>query len=412
MKPVIEIESISKKFLIPASSSGYQTLRESLTSLDFLRKKREFWALREISFSMEQGETMGVIGNNGAGKTTLLKILSRITKPTSGRGRINARVASLLEVGTGFHPELTGRENIYLNGVILGLKKREIDRHFEEIVEFAGVREFLNTPIKHYSTGMWARLAFSVAAHLDPEILLIDEVLSVGDAEFQKKSLVKMNDLSKNGRTVIFVSHNLAAVRQLCTRCMLISQGEITNIGSVNDVITEYTSFRDGDSPGSTDLTLISERKGSGIVRLTRIELRNSDEQLKGTFLMMDDLHIHLWLEAPVKVRNVKIVVDILNSFGETICSMFDSDTGFSLSSVEGSEHISITLNDIRFYPGKYNISVSVISQILNYKFESYDEIENVISFDVENQLVNRYLTRRSGLLFLTPDWQSHKDQA
>jgi lipopolysaccharide transport system ATP-binding protein len=410
MKPVIEIESISKKFLIPASSQGYQTLRESLTSLDFLRKKREFWALRDISFSMEQGETMGVIGNNGAGKTTLLKILSRITKPTSGKGRINARVASLLEVGTGFHPELTGRENIYLNGVILGLKKREIDRHFDEIVEFAGVKEFLNTPIKHYSTGMWARLAFSVAAHLDPEILLVDEVLSVGDAEFQKKSLVKMNDLSKNGRTVIFVSHNLAAVRQLCSRCMLISQGEITSIGNVNDVITEYTSFRDGDSPGTTDLTLISERKGSGIVRLTRIELRNSDEQVKGTFLMRDDLHIHLWLEAPVKVRNVKIVVDILNSFGETITSMFDSDSGFGLIEVEGSEHISITINDIRFYPGKYNISVSVISQILNHKYESFDEIENAITFDVENQLVNRNLTRRTGLLFLTPDWQIHKD--
>jgi lipopolysaccharide transport system ATP-binding protein len=410
MTPAIEIQSVSKKFLISGNISGYQTLRESLTSFDFLRKKREFWALHDISFSVEQGETMGIIGNNGAGKTTLLKILSRITKPTTGRGRINGRVASLLEVGTGFHPELTGKENIYLNGVILGLKKKEIDSHFEEIVEFAGVSEFLNTPIKHYSTGMWARLAFSVAAHLEPEILLIDEVLSVGDAEFQKKSLAKMNDLSNSGRTVIFVSHNMAAVRQLCSRCMLISHGSITNMGDVNEIIGAYMSFREGNSPGAEDLRSRTDRKGSGSVRLSRIELRNSDDQIKGTFLIRDDLHIHLWLEAPLQVRNVKIIVDIHNSFGETISSIYDSDSGFRLSCIEGGAHLSLALNDLRFYPGKYNISVSVISQILNYKYESYDEIDNTITFEVENQLVNRNLTRRAGILFLTPEWQIHKD--
>ena len=410
MKPVIEIESVSKKFLIPTSGARYQTLRESLTSLEFLKKRREFWALSDISFSVEQGETMGIIGNNGAGKTTLLKILSRITKPTKGRGTINGRVASLLEVGTGFHPELTGKENIYLNGVILGLKKREIDSHFDEIVEFAGISEFLNTPIKHYSTGMWARLAFSVAAHLEPEILLIDEVLSVGDAEFQKKSLAKMNDLSKSGRTVVFVSHNMAAVRQLCTRCMLIGHGRITNIGDVNEVICDYMSLRNNDSSGTADLKCRTDRNGSGNVVLSKIELRNNDNLVRSNFLMKEDLHIHLWIEARLKVRNVKIVVDILNSFGENICSMYDTDSGFCLPGVEENAHLSLILKDIRFYPGKYNISVYVLSPILNYKYESYDEIENCISFEVENQLVTRNLTRRAGLLFLTPDWHIHKD--
>jgi lipopolysaccharide transport system ATP-binding protein len=411
MKPVIEIESVSKKFLISANSAGYQTLRESLTSLEFLRKKREFWALRDISFSMDQGETMGIIGNNGAGKTTLLKILSRITKPTSGRGRINGRVASLLEVGTGFHPELTGKENIYLNGVILGLKKKEIDTHFEEIVEFAGVREFLNTPIKHYSTGMWARLAFSVAAHLEPEILLVDEVLSVGDAEFQKKSLSKMNDLSKSGRTVVFVSHNMAAVRQLCSQCILISHGRITDTGSVNDVIGAYMSLHNTDSSGEADLTNLVFRRGTGRVRFSRIELRDSNDQIKSNFLIKEDLHIHLYFSAAEKLRNVRMLIEVYNSSGEIICSMYDSDSGFRLTNVEGTKHISLVMRDIRLYPGKYQISISIISEILNNRYEGYDEIDKVISFDIENQLISdRILSYQEGKVLLLPEWYCHND--
>jgi lipopolysaccharide transport system ATP-binding protein len=411
MKPAIEIESISKKFLISGNIAGYQTLRESLTSLDFLRKKKEFWALRDISFSIEPGETIGVVGDNGAGKTTLLKILSRITKPTTGRGRINGRVASLLEVGTGFHPELTGKENIYLNGVILGLKKKEIDSHFEEIVEFAGISEFLNTPIKHYSTGMWARLAFSVAAHLEPEILLIDEVLSVGDAEFQKKSLAKMNDLSKSGKTVIFVSHNMAAVRQLCSGCMLLSHGRITNTGPANEVINTYMSAHNVDSAGEADLTKPESRRGSGKARFSRIELRNSNDQIKSTFLIREDLHIHLFFKTEEKIRSVRILVEILNSFGEIISSMYDSDSGFSLTNIEGKKHISLVMRDIRLIPGKYHLSISLISKILNYRYEGYDEIDKAISFDVENQLISdRKLTQQTGIILLLPEWYSHND--
>ncbi len=411
MKPVIEIESVSKKFLISGNIAGYKTLRESITSFDFFRKKKEFWALREISFRIEPGETVGIIGDNGAGKTTLLKILSRITKPTKGTGRIDGRVASLLEVGTGFHPELTGKENIYLNGVILGLKKKEIDTHFEEIVEFAGMREFLSTPLKHYSTGMWARLAFSVAAHLEPEILLIDEVLSVGDAEFQKKSLAKMNDLSKSGRTVIFVSHNLAAVRQLCSRCILLSHGRITNNGPVPDVINDYMSLHNVDSAGEAELTQLASRRGSGRVRFSRIELRDSLDHIKSTFLIKEDLHIHLFFKTEEKIRSLRILVEILNSFGEIISSMYDSDSGFNLTNIEGEKHISLVIRDIRLIPGKYYLSISLISKLLNYKYEGYDEIDKAISFDVENQLIiDRNLTHQTGIILLLPDWYNHTD--
>jgi len=409
MTPIIEIESVSKKYLIAHNKALYTTLREYLTSFAFLKSKQEFWALRDITFSLNPGDTMGVIGENGAGKTTLLKILSRITKPTSGRGRIRGRVASLLEVGTGFHPELTGKENIFLNGVILGLKKKEIDRNYERIVEFAGIGNFLNTPIKHYSTGMWARLAFSIAAHLEPEILLVDEVLSVGDAEFQKKSLAKMNDLSSSGRTVIFVSHNMSAVRKLCKKCIYVSEGLIKKMGDVNEVISYYLSEHTNNESGTVDLTHFKTRKGSQKVKLKKIELRNQNNAITGTFLIKDDLCIHLFFEAYEPIRNVKIIVELLESTGEPICNIYDSDSGFNLMNVEGDKHVSIVLKDIRFFPGKYYISVSLISKILSHSLDYYDEIERAISFDIENHLISdRTLIRRSGLLLLTPEWQIH----
>jgi lipopolysaccharide transport system ATP-binding protein len=407
MRPIIELKKISKKYNVGLGSTRYKTLRESITSFKLSKEEKDFWALRDITFSIQSGETMGIIGENGAGKTTLLRILSKITNPTSGKGFIRGRVSSLLEVGTGFHPELTGRENIYLNGVILNLKKKEIDRKFEEIVEFAGVEDFINTPIKHYSTGMWARLAFSVAAHLEPEILLIDEVLSVGDAEFQKKSLAKMNNLSQQGRTVVFVSHNMAAVRQLCTRCMLISEGKIKKIGDVNNVIDAYLSNYSHNNNGTVDLLNHNKRKGSQKVMLKKIELRNQNNQVTGKFLITDDLWIHLFFEAFEPIRNVKIIVEILESTGETICNMYDSDSGFSLKNLDGDTHVSLVLKDIRFCPGRYHITVSLISEIFNYRFDYFDEIEYAISFNVENQIImDRSLSRRAGLLILTPEWQ------
>ena len=235
MKPIIQVENLGKLYRIGAKQASYTTLRESLTDIArapwrLLKRNGqsnpEIWAIRDVNFEIQQGEVVGMIGRNGAGKSTLLKLLSRITEPTTGRIELNGRIASLLEVGTGFHPELTGRENIYLNGAILGMAHLEINRKFDEIVAFAEVEKFIDTPVKHYSSGMYLRLAFAVAAHLEPEILLVDEVLAVGDGRFQRKCLDKMQDVGKQGRTVIFVSHNMAAVTRLCPRAILLHDGQ------------------------------------------------------------------------------------------------------------------------------------------------------------------------------------------
>jgi lipopolysaccharide transport system ATP-binding protein len=245
----IKVENLSKLYHIGAKKSGSlrETLEHSFNKLigkkDAIDKAEEFWALKDVNFEIKKGEAVGIIGRNGAGKSTLLKILSRITEPTTGKITINGRVASLLEVGTGFHPELTGRENIFMNGAILGMKQVEIKRKFDEIVDFSGIEKFIDTPVKHYSSGMYVRLAFAVAAHLEPEILIIDEVLAVGDAEFQKKCLGKMGDVSrKEGRTVLFVSHNMTAIQSLCKKAIWINQGQIKDYSDTKTVISKYQS--------------------------------------------------------------------------------------------------------------------------------------------------------------------------
>lgn len=250
------------------------------------------WALKDVSFEVKRGEIMGIIGRNGAGKTTLLKILSRITEPTEGYAEIRGRVGSLLEVGTGFHPELTGRENIYLNGAILGMKKAEIDRRFDEIVAFAEVEKFIDTPVKHYSSGMYVRLAFAVAAHLEPEILLVDEVLAVGDAAFQKKCLGKMGDVAKEGRTVLFVSHNMAAIRNLCSKCMLLECGQISIEGHTDQVIEAYLCNSQSSDTG--ELARREDRKGSGVIRFRAVSFHRMDGQPTSTFLSGEDCKIKL----------------------------------------------------------------------------------------------------------------------
>jgi len=244
MKPILEIQSISKKFKIHHEQGPYLSLRDKISGLAKFRMPKnsdeDFWALSNVSFDVLAGESIGIIGKNGAGKSTLLKILSKITPPTSGKIISRGRIASLLEVGTGFHPELTGKENVYLNGSILGLKKKEIDAKFDEIIDFAGTEKFLDTPLKHYSSGMQLRLAFSVAAFLEPEVLVIDEVLAVGDAEFQKKCLGKMENVSKSGRTILFVSHNMAALQSLCSKGVFIENGKSDGIMSIHDAVSKY----------------------------------------------------------------------------------------------------------------------------------------------------------------------------
>lgn len=280
---VIRAEGLSKKYVIGHEAiERYSAIRDVVAqqARRLVRSARdmaagraliagddreEFWALREVDFEIKRGEAVGIIGRNGAGKSTLLKVLSRITEPTEGRVTINGRVASLLEVGTGFHPELTGRENIYLNGAILGMTRAEIRRKFDEIVAFAGVEKFLDTPVKRYSSGMYVRLAFSVAAHLEPEILVVDEVLAVGDAEFQKKCLGKMQDVTGEGRTVLFVSHNMGAVSTLCTRGMLLDGGKLLYSGSAEEVVARYAAA----TTAEYDVSFPADRKKPSITRVT-----------------------------------------------------------------------------------------------------------------------------------------------
>jgi lipopolysaccharide transport system ATP-binding protein len=248
VKPILEIQNVSKKFQILHNRLPYLSIREKIANIFSPSAKHEqFWALRNIVFSVQPGESLGIIGKNGAGKSTLLKILSKITPPSEGRIISRGRIASLLEVGTGFHQELTGRENIFMNGSILGMKRIEIVRKFDEIVDFSGVENFLDTPLKHYSSGMQLRLAFAVAAHLEPEILIIDEVLAVGDAEFQKKCLGKMQAVSKSGRTILFVSHNMSMIQQICQRAVWLDKGSVRTIGQTNDVVNEYLLTADAN---------------------------------------------------------------------------------------------------------------------------------------------------------------------
>ncbi len=263
MGVAIVTDGLSKRYRIGEMQSSYGTLRDSVVAAarrvarrDHTRHVEEIWALRDVSLEVRDGEVLGVIGRNGAGKSTLLKILTRITTPTSGRAEIRGRVGSLLEVGTGFHPELTGRENVFLNGSVLGMKRREIHRKFPEIVEFAGVGQFIDTPVKRYSSGMSVRLAFAVAAHLEPEILLIDEVLAVGDAEFQQRCLGRMEDLSQSGRTVVFVSHQMQAVSQLCDRVILLDGGRVALDGPSGDVVAHYLQRTGGAGPIRTSADL------------------------------------------------------------------------------------------------------------------------------------------------------------
>jgi len=303
---VIKVENLGKKYLIRHQQrERYTALRDVLAnkfksfgkrlvslqphSSDLQPSREEFWALKDVSFEVKQGDRIGIIGRNGAGKTTLLKLLSRITEPTTGRIFIKGRVASLLEVGTGFHPELTGRENIFLNGAILGMSKAEIKRKFDEIVDFAEIEKFLDTPVKRYSSGMYVRLAFAVAAHLEPEILLVDEVLAVGDAQFQKKCLGKMEDVStKEGRTVIFVSHNMGAITQLCSRSLLLNKGNIAKEGDTKKVIDYYLNEASSENYNRYTADTNSEKD----IFITKAQALNCEGKLTSFFTHKDQIAI------------------------------------------------------------------------------------------------------------------------
>lgn len=379
--PVIRAENLSKQYRLGGSAAPYATLREGLARVFKPRRRqtpaaeragarqaRHVWALRDISLRVEQGEVVGIIGRNGAGKSTLLKVLSRITTPTAGRAEILGRVGSLLEVGTGFHPELTGRENAYLNGAILGMRRREIQDAFDEIVAFAGIEEFIDTPVKHYSSGMYMRLAFSVAAHLQPEILLVDEVLAVGDAAFQKKCLGKMGDIARAGRTVLFVSHNMTAVKQLCSRAVLLDAGRIARDGEVAEVVTAYLAMV-SESSGERTWSDPHAAPGSDRVRLHAVRIVSKGQVTAEVDIDQDvKVEVEFWNFIP-GIRRLCTNIYLLDSTGGTVLSTADTPAAnllpeewFHRSRPAGLFRATCTLPGNFLNEGHYYISVYLIT--------------------------------------------------
>lgn len=372
MKPIISVRDLSKKFRIQANRKpDHGSLREDIYTLvnNFkIRKQRkqqpeEFWALKNINFEVEAGEVVGIIGANGAGKSTLLKILSRITRPTTGEVILKGRVGSLLEVGAGFHQELTGRENIFMNGAVLGMKQSEIRAKFDEIVDFAEVEQFIDTPVKHYSSGMYVRLAFAVAAHLEPEILIVDEVLAVGDVMFQKKCLGKMGDVARSGRTILFVSHNLPAVRNLCDRAILLNKGQIEREGKTNDVIHFYLS--QNSQPTGAKIWSNSPRPKNHSIQVNSIFLKNSSCDNIPIINISEDAFIEINYEVVKENSQAGFAIDLLTNEEECVFS--------SLSNLEANfygKDLSCGLYTTRCYlygnllnAGKYRVMLSFFSR-------------------------------------------------
>jgi lipopolysaccharide transport system ATP-binding protein len=376
MKPIIKVENLSKQYKIRTNNAQYTTLRESVSKIarsplalfskENLDEKNSFWALRDVSFEVEPGEVVGIVGRNGAGKSTLLKILSRITEPTKGKIELYGRVGSLLEVGTGFHPELSGRENIYLNGAILGMKHREIVKKFDEIVDFAEIEKFIDTPVKYYSSGMYMRLAFAVAANLEPEILIVDEVLAVGDAEFQEKCLGKMKSVSdKEGRTVLFVSHNTTAVANLCKRAFLLKSGEIEFIGDVNETIALYLA-----KAGASEIYFDDE-----VITYASIK------QIK------NKIHLTVVYEMPVPVSMPCLGFSIIDRLGSPICGTnprYDQVPKLSVPVKKGKVRVAIEYPQL--IDGTYRLSLWFGTERQNY-FEQRD----CLTFEVFNMASHQH---------------------
>ncbi|HEX8979464.1 MAG TPA: polysaccharide ABC transporter ATP-binding protein [Parasulfuritortus sp.] len=399
MPVVIKLENVSKRYLIDhKQGGGYDTLRDSMANkvrniLDFPKKifgtrsngedknREEFWALDDLSLEIQQGDRVGIVGRNGAGKSTLLKVLSRITEPTFGRVCINGRVSSLLEVGTGFHPELTGRENIYLNGAILGMSKADIARKFDEIVAFAEVERFLDTPVKRYSSGMYVRLAFAVAAHLEPDILIVDEVLAVGDALFQKKCLGKIEDIGAEGRTVLFVSHNMAAISRLTNNCVLLNRGKVELFGATDQVIQRYIGGDERNILSTRrpveDIFYIKRWKFSDVVEIKEVGVIGE----RGVDVMFDG---ELTLELLLSVKHA--VDDLSIGFGISPDGEFKIMGGFSsaFSFGERGEYVCrLVIRGLNLAPACYSLDLSIGTGTDVASRKDYEAIQGVGSFHV-----------------------------
>jgi lipopolysaccharide transport system ATP-binding protein len=368
----IVVEGLSKKYKLGQMYT--RLLSERLSWMLRLKprpkvEEGELWALRDVSFSVDEGDVVGIIGRNGAGKSTLLKVLSRLTAPTEGRATIRGRLASLLEVGTGFHPELTGRENIYLNGTILGMRRREIDRKFDAIVAFSGVEGFLDTPVKRYSSGMYVRLAFSVAAHVEADILVVDEVLAVGDAEFQKRCLGKMGAVARSGRTVLFVSHNLLAVRHLCNRGIVLDHGRVAVIGPAEAAVTAYEATN-SESKGA--VWNRADGGAGGSLVITRVASQLSGRQPKMA------LDLDITLESRAEHRPAFIAVDIVDAGGTAVLQALPKLEGF-IDARQRTHQVRVSIDLPPLIPGDYLATIWTGS----HNTETLDQVTEVVAFEI-----------------------------
>jgi len=370
MPPIIRVHKLSKQYRLGSASLPYSTIRESLmhfarSPLRALHRNGEaptVWALKDIELEIERGDVVGIIGRNGAGKSTLLKILSRITEPTTGRVELYGRVASLLEVGTGFHPELTGRENIFLNGSLLGMTHKEIGAKFDEIVAFAEVEKFIDTPVKRYSSGMYVRLAFAVAAHLEPEILIVDEVLAVGDAAFQKKCLGRMQDVAREGRTVLFVSHNMAAVSALCARAMVLWQGEVQHqLGPVQTAVQNYLS--QVSEMARVNLAARTDRQGAGKIRITDFRAFDSQGCELEYLSAGQEVDFRIFYSSTVaRVETIVVAIGITSQVGAFVSMLSNELTGQLFQTTGNEGYFVCKVKKLPLGPGTYTINLIVRS--------------------------------------------------
>jgi lipopolysaccharide transport system ATP-binding protein len=379
MMPIIRVQKVSKRYQIGTRGRrDYWTLREAIVEaakLPWRRLRRlggqnngpqgtnaagTLWSLKEVSFDVQPGEVIGVIGRNGAGKSTLLKVLSRITDPTSGRVELRGRVGSLLETGTGFHHELTGRENIYLNGAILGMSRREITRKFDEIVAFAEIEQFLDTPAKRYSSGMYTRLGFAVAAHLDPEILLIDEVLAVGDVAFQKKCLGKIKEVGRSGRTVLFVSHDMAAILNLCTRTVVLNNGQVDYVGSTTEGVRRYMEMAGTVQAADLDLSAHASRRRGYRPHIRRIRLLNESGEVTDRFQSGEGMTIELTCDPPASVAAPQFAVGVHDWMGMRVFTLGSYLSTSELPTLQAPTRILCQVHELPLLPGRYTLSLAL----------------------------------------------------
>ena len=395
MKPIITVDNLGKEYRLGARAETFPTLRDALAGavrapLGRLRRRNRtsaesFWALEGVSFTVEQGEVLGIIGRNGAGKSTLLKVLSRITEPTTGRVELYGRVASLLEVGTGFHPELSGRENVYLNGAILGMRKAEIDRKFDEIVAFAEIERFIDTPVKRYSSGMYVRLAFAVAAHLEPEILIVDEVLAVGDAVFQKKCLGKMGEVARGGRTVLFVSHNMRAVARLCSTCIWINGGRVVKRGKAREVVVDYLASVE---PERSDGLITDEMHEHEPLELAfaRVSLLDNDWKPTATIYSGQALRFDVEFRVKQTLDDARLGV-VIQRYDETVVSALHHTDGerMELLNLSSGDYVARLEADVPLMPGRYTVALFAKPHggFWTSSERSMDYVSNALSFTV-----------------------------